>query len=110
MIQQIMDVHDIEEQASESSAVYRSSETVSLCLSWVRKISRRTGVLPSSLVLREVKQVDKHPVRCGGLADIFRGSYDGKPIAVKVIRVTTTTALMNQTHRVSDGLPTLCHF
>jgi len=58
--------------------------------SWIRKIVRHTGALPSSFFLEEVMRSSDHPVAGGGFADIYIGSYGGIRVALKVLRIYGT--------------------
>jgi hypothetical protein len=76
-------------------------DKLSCCLSWVRKLARRFDILPRSFVLQAVKKSEDHPFSCGGFADIYKGSYHGKPVALKVIRATTTDSFRRRIHKVT---------
>jgi hypothetical protein len=86
-------------------------DTVLTCQSWIRKISRQTGVLPSSIILQGVKRSGTQPVSCGGFADIYRGWYLRQEVAMKVLRVFVTEENRKKIYRVrhadlvSDGVP-----
>jgi len=69
------------------------------CESWIRKIARGTGILPTSLVLQGVEKFGEHPISGGGFADIFMGSYGGNPVALKVLRVFVTDETREKVHR-----------
>jgi hypothetical protein len=58
-----------------------------LCQSWIRKIARQTGSLPSSFILQDVKKESEHAVAGGGFADVYIGVYSGQKVALKVLRV-----------------------
>ncbi|THH29478.1 hypothetical protein EUX98_g4707 [Antrodiella citrinella] len=55
--------------------------------SLILKLSIRSNRLPASLVVNDVTRLDKECVAGGGFADIFRGEYKGKPVALKRLRV-----------------------
>jgi hypothetical protein len=74
-----------------------------MCQSWIRKITRQTGVLPNSFVLRGVTKSTEHPVSGGGFADIYQGSYKGREVALKVLRVFVTEENRKRIHRVSHN-------
>ena len=48
-------------------------------------VKRRT-ILPDSLVLSGVHKISATYVKAGGMADIYRGVYGGKAVALKVLR------------------------
>lgn len=55
--------------------------------SLILKLSIRSNKLPASLVVNNVTRLDKESIAGGGFADIFRGEYKGKPVALKRLRV-----------------------
>jgi hypothetical protein len=73
---------------------------ISLCLSWIRKISREAKVFPSSLILSGVEQWENNCIGSGGFADIYRGSYEGRPVAIKLIRFCNTVKKTEKCQRV----------
>ena len=50
-------------------------------------LSKRSGLYPECLVLRDVQLPGKFAVARGGYGDVWRGMFQGKPIAVKVLHV-----------------------
>jgi serine/threonine protein kinase len=50
-------------------------------------LSKRSGLYPECLVLTDVQLTGKFAVARGGYGDIWRGMFQGKPIAVKVLHV-----------------------
>lgn len=52
---------------------------------------RKEGHLPSRFYVKDVIRVGKDPVAGGGFADVWRGEWDKKPVALKVLRVFGTT-------------------
>ncbi|EMD36226.1 hypothetical protein CERSUDRAFT_65942 [Gelatoporia subvermispora B] len=71
--------------------VIGSTEKSSLkcrCLEVLRKLCGVTGLLPYSFHLssRSLKRKGRRPEAAGGYADIWRGDYDGREVAVKVFR------------------------
>jgi hypothetical protein len=55
------------------------------------KLSNACHLMPDSLRLEGVHVSNREPVYCGGFADIFKGSYEGRDVAVKRLRVTQRT-------------------
>jgi hypothetical protein len=49
-------------------------------------LSQACGQLPHSLVINGLEVVDDRPYRSGGFADIYRGVYKGKDVALKRLR------------------------
>jgi hypothetical protein len=66
-----------------------SSTDSILCQSWIRKIARKTGTLPTSFILQDVKKEleSENAVAGGGFADVYIGMYAGRRVALKVLRV-----------------------
>jgi len=58
--------------------------------SLILKLSTRSNKLPASLVVNDVTRLDKESIAGGGFADIYRGEYKGKPVALKRLRVYRT--------------------
>jgi hypothetical protein len=52
----------------------------------VVKLSESCGILPPALNITGVRNCSKASVAGGGFADIFRGSYRGKDVALKRLR------------------------
>ncbi|KAE9404386.1 kinase-like protein [Gymnopus androsaceus JB14] len=57
------------------------------CLRTLRQLSVSYKILPRSLVIRSVNQVDRHAVGGGGFADIYRGTIGDRRICLKVLRL-----------------------
>ena len=77
-----------------------SSIEVSIALSWIRKIARHSGFFPKSFVLHGVKKGEEDPVACGGFSDIYKGMFEYKPVALKVIRSFGATENGRQMNKV----------
>ena len=60
------------------------------------------GSIPRSMVITSLQNVRTTAEYGGGFADVYRGEYDGRPVAVKVTRLYTRSD-----HRVllSVGTP-----
>jgi hypothetical protein len=58
-----------------------------LCQSWIRKVARQTGTLPTSFILQGVKKESENAVAGGGFADVYVGTYASQKVALKVLRV-----------------------
>ncbi|KAJ7646740.1 hypothetical protein FB45DRAFT_180933 [Roridomyces roridus] len=52
----------------------------------IRKLSEASDRLPSSLFIEGVVERDVHPTFGGGFSDVYRASYDKKPVALKRLR------------------------
>ncbi|KAG6824620.1 hypothetical protein H0H92_006320, partial [Tricholoma furcatifolium] len=51
------------------------------------RISTRSGLFPTSYELQGVVQESPHPVDAGGIADIYKGSFQGQAVCLKAIRL-----------------------
>jgi len=67
--------------------------------SGIGKEAKRTVTFPRSLVVEGVEKSGEHPVSEGGFADTFMGSHDGKPVALKVLRIPLTDGLHREIGR-----------
>ena len=70
------------------------------CLRQLRLICGHHNVLPLSYITREgLKRVNNSPVAGGGFADVWEGTYEGRTVCVKVLRIenenTKTTEQRN---------------
>ncbi|KAE9404200.1 kinase-like protein [Gymnopus androsaceus JB14] len=57
------------------------------CLQALRHVSTRHQILPSSLMIQDVKRDGQNPVAGGGFADIWRGTVGDQPVCLKVLRL-----------------------
>ena len=73
---------DVFQVTSSTSA----PDTISAAESWTRKLFCATAKLPSAVFLSGVKRVTSFPFSGGGYADVFRGLYEDKHVALKVLR------------------------
>jgi hypothetical protein len=53
----------------------------------MNKLAERTGKLPSTLFIDDVRLESSTSIAHGGFADIYRGKYEGNLVAVKRPRV-----------------------
>ena len=63
------------------------------CLSALCKICGRHGLLPRSLQIPTCYDRSEDPLRGGGYADVWMGEYQDRKVAVKVLRVYSTSNL-----------------
>ena len=61
------------------------------CLSVLCKICGRQALLPRSLQIPLCYDRSVHPLYRGGYADVWKGEYQGRHVAVKVLRVCSTS-------------------
>jgi hypothetical protein len=80
--------------------VITSNSVSSSCLSWIRKISRELGVFPSSFILDGVEKLQH--IGGGGFADVYKGYYEGKIVAIKFIRHCDTVEKTRLSQRVRE--------
>ncbi|KAJ6463328.1 kinase-like domain-containing protein [Mycena sanguinolenta] len=64
----------------------------------IRKLSERCDMLPSSLFITGVSGREEHPTFGGGYGDIFRASYNSKPVALKRMRYFLRGAELRRVH------------
>jgi serine/threonine protein kinase len=53
----------------------------------IGKLAKACDKLPSSLMISGVTQRDEHASFCGGFGDVFKAMYQGKPVALKHMRM-----------------------
>jgi hypothetical protein len=78
------------------------------CLRALCKICGRQALLPRSL--RQIPpryDPSERPLNSGGFADVWMGEYEGRKVAVKVLRVysTSKTSIRLQKWVTAKGLP-----
>jgi hypothetical protein len=89
--------------------VKSSTADVVRCQSWIKKIARHTDALPDSFILKHVVRMSQHPVLRGDFADVYIGQYEGKDVALKVLRTFNTQESKRTLSRVCS-LPFLSRF
>jgi hypothetical protein len=57
-------------------------------------LSKASGLYPECMALKNVQMIGKDPIARGGYGDVWRGMFQGKPIAMKVLRCYETSALV----------------
>ena len=61
------------------------------------------GVLPQSFILEKAfDERETTPFATGGFSDIYKGTIDGRPVAIKTLRVTTTE--YKKVHKVNRSV------
>ncbi|TDL16987.1 kinase-like protein, partial [Rickenella mellea] len=53
----------------------------------IARLSKRSGCYPDCLILSNVRRTREHPVAGGGFADVWQGISDGRPVALKALRI-----------------------
>ena len=61
-------------------------DDIILCQSWIRKIARQTGNVPTNFFLTGATRTSESPISGGGFSDIYMGEYAGRDVALRVIR------------------------
>jgi hypothetical protein len=87
----LLQIIEVKKTASQDFQPYQS---------WIRKIARETGALPSTFVLKGVARTSQHAVSGGGFADIYVGKLGGREVALKVLRVFLTPENRKRVFRV----------
>ncbi|KAL0060222.1 MAP kinase kinase kinase [Marasmius tenuissimus] len=59
------------------------------CMKCLKFLVKKFQTLPSSLFLHNIKLDGTHPLTGGGFADIYRGTFSGQQVCLKVLRVHT---------------------
>ncbi|TFK43199.1 hypothetical protein BDQ12DRAFT_168524 [Crucibulum laeve] len=65
----------------------QDAELQRIALRLMMKMCEMYNLLPSSLFIEGVELRERDPIDGGGFADIYRGSYRGKDVALKRIRI-----------------------
>lgn len=90
------------------------------CRKCIRKLSERSGILPTSFFVHDIERIGDHPVSGGGFADIYQGQiyrpsrdshrkltpklglYRNQTVALKVLRVFTTDNMREKLQHVGS--------
>ncbi|KAJ7113128.1 kinase-like domain-containing protein [Mycena epipterygia] len=93
-IQSFMDaVQDVIDRGSLSNAA-----DMAQARRLIVRLSEASDQLPSSLFITGVTEHDEHPTFHGGFGDVFRASYNGKPVALKRIRMFQASTDSKRAH------------
>ena len=63
----------------------------SKCLDTLRKICGRRGLIPRSMQIPLCHNRTDAPLYRGGYADVWKGRHEGRDVAVKVLRIYSTS-------------------
>lgn len=76
------------------------------CLDLLRKLCGKQQIVPKSFILSPdtIQRSSTHPAASGGFADIWAGSFEGRPVALKVFRIYRT----NVPGTVQEDLKIFC--
>jgi hypothetical protein len=71
------------------------------CLRALRKICGSSGTLPNSYIISDgLEKIDEYAFTSGGFADVWRGTYNNKKVAIKAFRIFAARDLV-QVKKVS---------
>lgn len=76
-------------------------ETVRKTYNLIYRLSKACGIFPSSLMVEDVVNVETAAVNGGAYADVFRGSYQGKQVALKCLRIFLKGHDRHEAHKVA---------
>ncbi|TDL22518.1 kinase-like protein [Rickenella mellea] len=54
---------------------------------YIKKFVAKTGILPQNLFVEGVSKIGENPLVGGGFADVYKGYFQGRFVALKVLRV-----------------------
>ncbi|KAL5500984.1 hypothetical protein ACEPAH_9371 [Sanghuangporus vaninii] len=54
---------------------------------FLKSAAENRGILPSNIFLSGVHRVGSSSVHGGGFADVWKGEYEGRPVALKILRI-----------------------
>ena len=77
------------------------------CLDTLRKVCGCQGLLPGSVQIPLCYNRLDAPLYRGGYADVWKGQYDGRDVAVKVLSVDSTSDFKKITSVGSQALSNL---
>ncbi|KAJ7865175.1 kinase-like domain-containing protein [Mycena olivaceomarginata] len=78
-------------QHTLDNALLPTRDATSKARRLIGKLAKAADKLPSSLIISGVTQRDEHASFCGGFGDVFRAMYQGKPVALKHMRMFQST-------------------
>ncbi|GLB41983.1 putative protein tyrosine kinase [Lyophyllum shimeji] len=77
-----------------------------------QRLSTKSCLYPTCYLLDNVSRESQHPVAAGGFADIYKGSFEGSNVCLKVIRIYESTKIEHYLKRFSKEMilwGQLCH-
>ncbi|KAG6917141.1 hypothetical protein DXG01_003731 [Tephrocybe rancida] len=60
-----------------------------------QRLSRRSGLHPTCYELKGIDLISDFPIASGGFADIYKGSFGGHTVCLKVLRIYQTTKVQS---------------
>ncbi|KAF8071537.1 armadillo-type protein [Lyophyllum atratum] len=58
-----------------------------------QRLSRASGLYPTCYILKDVQSEGDYPLAAGSFADIYKGTFKGRAVCMKVIRIYQTSQL-----------------
>ncbi|KAG6901255.1 hypothetical protein C0995_014523 [Termitomyces sp. Mi166 len=58
-----------------------------------QRLAKKSKLYPDCYELKKVILDNPHPITAGGFADIFKGKFEGQPVALKAIRIYQNTEI-----------------
>ena len=75
------------------------------CLKYLRKLCGAFGILPSSFTVEPTfDERETEPFAAGGFSHVYEATFNGQPVAVKTLKITTT-ANLEKVHKVNSSVP-----
>ncbi|KAJ6480431.1 kinase-like domain-containing protein [Mycena sanguinolenta] len=78
-------------QYTLDNALLPTRDATSKARRLIGKLAKACDKLPTSLIISGVTQRDEHASFCGGFGDVFKAMYQGKPVALKHMRMFQAT-------------------
>ncbi|KAJ6472228.1 hypothetical protein DFH09DRAFT_954249, partial [Mycena vulgaris] len=78
-------------QDTLDNALLHTHDSTSRARRLLVKLAKACDKLPSSLMIFGVTQRNEHASFCGGFGDVFKATYDDKPVALKHMRMFQST-------------------
>ena len=73
------------------------------CQKYLRRLCGAFGIFPQSFILEQAfDERETAPFATGGFSDIYKATIDGRPVAIKTLRVTTTEC--KKAHKVNRSV------
>jgi len=74
------------------------------------RLSKKSGLFPKCLALHDVEKYGDYPVAVGGFGEIWKGTYAGQSVCIKVLKTyseseVTPRLVKVSAERYSQGLP-----
>ncbi|KAF8156287.1 kinase-like domain-containing protein [Mycena galopus ATCC 62051] len=65
-----------------------------MCMRHLQRLTRKFGILPASFFVHNVYRDGLHAIAGGGFADVYKGTLNGSPVCLKVLRFFTQASEM----------------